>query len=153
MENLIKKFEELKEERTKAIEKFSEGAKVLFHKISESVFKKSNNKIVSFSFTAFTPYFNDGDECIYRSDLEYASFIVLDDNCNEVELDGYYDYDLKKNSDTIVKNKQDILNGIEEFNKLVDIFSDEDIKFIFGDHVEITVSNNKLLVCGYNDHD
>ncbi len=115
------KLATLKQEYLKtAREEFKIGTDQLF---------KDNPTLISFSFTAYTPYFNDGDECTYRTNTDYP-----DINGIEEYGDGY-DKKLKKI----------VVDFLGQFDD--DIYQD-----IIGNHVKVTITSEGIETEGY-EHD
>jgi len=82
-----------------------------------------------FRWTQYTPYFNDGDECVFRSHHRDGECYTS----NEEELD--YEHPAHK-----------------EFRKHFPELDDDDMEAIFGDHVEVRIYKDHVEVdkC---DHD
>lgn len=93
--------------------------------------------IESISWTQYTCYFNDGDEC-------YFSVYAEDLTVNEEDW-----YDIKDNG-----KWADETDLVESISSLIMNTPDEIMKSIFGDHCEITVSKNgDVNVSDYENHD
>ena len=98
-------------------ELFQEASKCLFDSFPE---------LESFRWTQYTPYFNDGDECVFRAHTGYPYL-----NGSEDE----YGWG---------KNKTPMGEAVREF---LASFPAETLKEMFGDHCEITVarkSNDRI---------
>lgn len=86
----------------------------------------------SFSWTQFTPYFNDGDTCYFGVRNE------------EPTINGSSPYDEWDNAlDCFV-------DPVCEF---LDAFSTNEYKTMFGDHQRITVYKDRVVVEDYTSHD
>lgn len=110
-------------------------SKALFHSAVAEIFEK-HPKLESFSWRQYTPYFNDGDECVFRRCEEYD--IVYD---GEEHEDCFWWKDEKPTEplDCITKEVNDLLACIDE-----PVF-----KEMFGDHVSVKVSRNGVEVDEY----
>jgi hypothetical protein len=128
-------------------------------------------KIESFSWTQYTPYFNDGDECVFSTNFDY-SLEINGENEDDIESLGKHTYRaiteknyaehvayntaqgskyyLNKNiGDTgcfeNTKFDQELHDGIEEFKTLLSSIPDDFYKDLFGDHVRVTVKNTNTI--------
>lgn len=123
---------------------FNEGAQDLLNSV---------DGLRSFSWTQYTPYFNDGEACVFgvRSDYpevngsnEYGETAGYDEEeYEEAPKYGTPEYDVWK------KEKQKL---IEPVRKFLAMFSDDDMHWLFGDHVKITVTSAGTNTKEY-DHD
>lgn len=95
---------------------FHEGCKELF---------AAYPAIKSFGWTQFTPFFNDGDQCVFGVYSDYPMINGVDLN-----YDGFDDPEDKK-----VLEKE--IKAIQQF---VGQFHDEDLLEMFGDHQQIVVT-------------
>lgn len=128
-------LQKYKEARKKIQEALVEGcrlAREAFKEASTELFDK-HPKLESFSWTQYTPYFNDGDECCFSVHYDCP------------DINGEYGYDLdEKNTDLIAAQR--------DCEKLIKQFDEEDMKAMFGDHVQVTVTRGSVETEGYN-HD
>ena len=79
------------------------------------------------SWTAYTPYFNDGDECTYHSRHKFP----------EIEVDGH------------VWNSPEYKRIEGEVRSFLQQFDDELMKTLFGDHIQITVNKDGINIEEY----
>ncbi len=133
----------------------------------ESYFKKfleENEQIHGITFTAYTPYFNDGETCVYRLgevrfklthqallDLnyprpndKYAKPEQLEDMedweyCGTVEY-----YDIKDISSELSAKMKKVSEDVESAEELIEL--------VFGDHVELFITRDGVEVSEY-EHD
>ena len=99
-------------------------------KFFEPVFQKffdSDPIIESVSWTQYTPYFNDGDECTFSSHIEYPSFNCDGDFQEYPEEWDYEEY----------KKHEKLWDAFLEENPI--LTNDEVSKIVFGDHCRIEV--------------
>ena len=89
-----------------------------------------NPKLEKVSWSQYTPYFNDGEECTFSSNHEYA----------DIEGEG-----LEYGEPAY----ESIKNSIREF---LSQFDDELMKNLFGDHVQLIVTKEGISVEEY-DHE
>ena len=113
--------------------------------------------LVSFSWTQYTPYFNDGDTCYFsvNCDAEYITTEFIEDNGESI-----LGYD--RESLTIWKNGEYVTNpNVPELDKtahevseivsnLLSEISNDVFLILFGDHVEVIVTKNGIEK---EDHD
>jgi hypothetical protein len=125
--------------RNKVLEVFPLATKELFNQFPE---------LKSFGWKQYTPYFNDGDECIFSVRIDSLTINGFD----------YYDGDDADRDDMINihrRAKRTIWNGgivdnpefseyfeniVNTIKEVVKAFGDEDLKFIFGEHSEVLVT-------------
>lgn len=96
-------------------------------------FKKTfeeNPKLETVSWSQYTPYFNDGEECTFSSNHEWA----------DIEGEG-----LKYDSPEYNKIKDDIREFLSQFDNDL-------LKHMFGDHVKIVITKEGISIEEY-DHD
>ena len=152
-------------------EKQSEIAqlKAELHKKSEEVFFKgakqifeSHPKLESISWTQYTPYFADGDTCVFSAQTDY------------LQVNGEYADENDTLSPTIVKvygtwNRQkqvyegrieepnpnfdkELSDGVDAISEFLGVFDDDFYKSQFGDHVRVTITANGVDTEDY-DHE
>ena len=106
----------------------------LFKKAVKDLFKE-NPTLESFSWTQYTPYFNDGDTCTFSANTDYPDV----NDISEYDDDGEgrkYDEELAKNVTSFLSN-----------------FNEDDYESMFGDHVKVTITKDgKIDVSDYS-HD
>lgn len=99
----------------------------------------------------YTPYFNDGDECVFRvGDFTVKIFGITDSTYREGFFDNYkflHKY-AEKNG---LKDHVNVGTNLIKFNKL---FKDQDdlLRMIFGDHSQITCTREEFIIESY-DHE
>lgn len=124
----------------------------LFEEGTEALFNEFPN-LHGFRTTAYRPYFNDGDACLYNVNTDYPDLLLSEDlhdeELAEEELSDDYDADgginpkLKwgsyyfwRKEDGDEMEVQKIHYAVKAF---LEVFDDDDFEQLFGDHVEITV--------------
>lgn len=93
---------------------------------------KSDN-IKSIGFAAYTPYFNDGDECIYRVETSYPY------------VNGEYGDDVELSDDD--------RKLIKEICTILEKIPDQTYRDVFGDHVMITVNIDGTMSVKEYEHE
>lgn len=117
------KIKELKDEKTKIIKQvFTEAAREIF---------VNHPGLTSFKWTQYTPYFNDGDACIFSV------------NRYDIEVNGAYSYEEESSS---IESFEEIEKEVRDF---LGQFEEEDFLEMFGDHVQIAVTPDGIEVEDY----
>lgn len=129
----MEQYKEAKAKMKVAMEEANNVVKDAFKSAAKSLFA-DNSDLVSFSWRQYTPYFNDGDECVFGSHTDYP-YINGSDPWDVEE-------DQKEKSEAMQKKVVAFLG----------VFDDEDFKSMFGDHCEVTVTPTEIEVEEY-DHD
>jgi hypothetical protein len=168
---LKKQFELLLLEQKKLREQFQEtGQKLL--KETFAGFFELNPGINAICWTQYTPYFNDGDECVFRvnepsftnatgEDLEdifvpggeyngeNESIWIVDNVERTLEGGQWYDEDKEKilSGPTVDPESCELISEMITAEEFEDI-----IKLMFGNHVEIIATRDGFDVSDY-DHE
>lgn len=134
-DELLAKKKEAEDTLEEIKKEFTESAKEMFQEWSCDLFKRYPG-LEYITFTAYTPYFNDGDACTYRSNHEYFSVNTYD--CEEFNRDNFTDEEA---------NKLD-----SEISEFMGNFTDDDIERLFGDHCRVIINKDGVDIEEY-DHD
>lgn len=137
-------------------EEMVEALRKDFAPMFETFFQKSNGKIQSFSWVQYTPYFNDGDECIFRVYTDYNFKINGEDTEEMDSLDWSIKYYLKGQTEKYpLKPEWDIelFKLIEDLQEVINSIPEEFMKDLFGDHVEVTVNSDGTITTEEYEHD
>jgi hypothetical protein len=181
---LIDDLNEIRAEYARKLDKAIAELKPQFHEMFKPFFETyPEARLV---FTAYTPYFNDGDECVYgvnslylcidpdapwwdQIDLDYPGSTYPDlltlaeggtptSHWHPNGYESYADYLAKRHPDELAKGA-DYLRGMVAMIRAGEIcqatlhgLSDDIIKGMFGDHVEVTITATGVQVDDY-DHD
>lgn len=139
----MSKFDEFKQVKAEIAERkkgLDEIVKGVFEEAAKEFFA-ANPEITSFGVTAATPYFNDGDPCIYDVHRDYPMVNGFD--CNRGEW-----LDEAKN-----ETDEEIPDGAaEKVAEFLNNFDDGDFLCMFGDHIRITVTPAGVTTEDY-EHD
>jgi hypothetical protein len=158
------KLEKLKERQSqisdikKEVLDLSSG---IFEDFYKYIFEKYPT-LESFGWTQYTPYFNDGDTCIFSVNTDYIS--VNDEYVDESKWSsevnvlnwGNWNRELKVYEDRVEEpnpNYDPVLT--EASNEITNFLGNFDNDFYlskFGDHAEITVTKSGVDISDY-DHD
>jgi hypothetical protein len=98
-----------------------------------------NPSLQSFSWKQYSPFFNDGDECV---------FCVHSDS-DEIGINGQdrYDYDYE---DTFTEEMDELSNQV---SKVLDALPADIMQEAFGNHVQVTMFRDKEPETEEYDHD
>ena len=137
-----------------------ETAKASLHKALleglASLFETHPN-VKSVQFTAYTPYFNDGDECTYRCQA---------DDCTFNGWEKYEDSDIEAEGEDILKNSaprdwhnkensnynKEAEDAVNAFQAELGSVQDEVWKMVVGDHVSVNITPEGITTTPY-DHE
>lgn len=155
MSDTIQKYQEIRDEIRRLREQANQLMRETFFDGIRSVFE-SNQNLVSFSWNQYTPYFNDGDECVFRVHKEYLDIVFRDENGEEIVEEELSSWSITFNNgeylSEFVKNNEQNKQSCLDIIAYLDTFEEEDYKEAFGDHVRVTVSGSGVEVDSYN-HD
>jgi hypothetical protein len=118
-------------------EELSEEFKKKFKVICKDIFEKYPD-IIKFGWTQYTPYFNDGDPCVFRYNDMYV--------CNDPETADESIYEWESTYSLGKKYPE-----IRALDKILGSSSDILLE-MFGDHVQITITPKGIDVEEY-EHD
>lgn len=171
----VKQIKSRLTEIQKQIEKLekqaSKESSKLISKGFKEIFKKYPN-LKSFSWNQYTPYFNDGDECVFGA---YTDYLTINDSEQEESVYGVKQFldvlhnpkkeinRLKKKIEECKKDKygcdylQEQIKNIEagsieetknklaileDISQILSTIDNDCYKSIFGDHVRVTVTKD-----------
>lgn len=159
-----KKYQEAKtkmEEAKKQIEKIAKDA---FRDMTTEFFE-NNPEIVSFGWTQYTPFWNDGDTCTFSANTEYpivtftakdGKTLRYDENMGELTAPGTAVRDEEEDVEYSEDDGIDMGPYEREINKhskavsnFLSNFGDDDLLTMFDDHMEITVTRKKIQTKEY----
>lgn len=157
-------YNELKEQ----IQSKMEALKSEMKQIGQDFFKSETAKLfadypdlVSFSWTQYTPYFNDGDECVF-SVHDYYKLLFRGEDPDEVDEydeEGIDMWSLNWHLNNADKSDYDVTRGgkisldlVQRIDAVVAGMDEDVMKALFGDHVSVTVYADRVETELY-DHD
>lgn len=156
MSNLQERFNQLIEAQQELKKKFQTEAQDMFKEVTKEFFEK-NPAITAVVWTQYTPYFNDGDPCVFRvGDVIFTN--APDDELENVSPWGEYEGDLEdvwvETYLTQLPNDSGI--DLESCDLISDMIGSRDMEDImlamFGDHAKVTATKNGFDVDEYH-HD
>lgn len=92
-------------------------------------------KLKSFGFQAYTPYFNDGEECAYS--VRHDRWAIM---LNDAPNHDHHTEDM-------------MFNEAESVSEFLSQISDDIYLDLFGDHKQITFMRDGVTIQDYTDHD
>lgn len=145
-------FLSIKEEMKRLRDEARSKVKNFFIKGMDSIFDKYP-EVKSVSWNQYTPYFNDGEECTFRCNVDDFSVNGFSEYSDDGEegLVNVLEYDYDKNYKRVYKyhNGQEIYDAIDGFLSQLD---EDDYRTMFGNHVEVIVRKGEITIEEY-DHD
>lgn len=188
------KYAELRSKIAEARKTMEDTAKGLFIEMSTELFNE-NPTLMSFGWTQYTPYFNDGEECVFRCGGDYPTVSMIldgnllsyDTNSSKLLINGeraesadelirtftsmnvdsfskngkQYAFDKTTKTVTVDGNRvktytesHDLFEPLEEVvSAFMNVFEDEDMKVMFGDHVSVEVKRNGSINIEEYEHE
>lgn len=152
--SLKEKLIEFRAERETLSQKIRAMAGAVFAEEAKKLFE-TNPKLASFSWTQYTPYFNDGEACEFRAHTDYITVTDVDGN-EEDEVSSwsvrhYVEKGIDWNGNPYTPSELE-LAGVAACEFLAE-FEDAEFLMMFGDHTRVTVfRDGRVESDGYN-HD
>jgi hypothetical protein len=177
MEVLTKINEQLEAFKAKRAELVKE-LQSEFPALLAPLFEKSK-KIESIGWRQYTPYFNDGDECVFSvhnddlqvngedfddvdflQELQYGTIKTEDDRLENLRVATEKEYKWmmdKRIGESGYRENKDLdkyeLSVYEEFKSVLQSVPEDFYKDLFGDHVTVTVHKDGRIETEEYDHD
>lgn len=149
-----KKVEELNAAKKKMQEELAKQMEPLFVE-----FFKNNPKIGQIAWTQYTPYFNDGEPCVFNVHEHHfvpTKFIEEDEDYDYQEAPslwssvGFSDYEAKEFKEAGLTEEE--IARVEAFGKFLNKIPEDIYEGVYGDHAEIVATINGVTVEEYS-HD
>jgi hypothetical protein len=160
MTTLQAAFDTLIEEQLALRAKFQETAQALFKETTKQFFD-NNPGVTAILWTQYTPYFNDGDTCVFNVNDVYftnANSEQMDDVSSWGEYEGEEETVWSETAWGFNYHEDKHFEGINieeanQFSKLVGSSDMEDVmKEMFGDHARVIATREGFDVQEY-DHE
>lgn len=133
--NVLEQLKEQLKEHKRLGVILQEKGQSIFEEAAKEIFKKYPN-LDSFSWTQYTPHFNDGDACNFSvNETLYLNEISQYDEDDESYAK------VSDDIDTLLDDLYDIISNV-----------DEDSMKLYGEG-KVTVSRDGNVVCDYYSHD
>lgn len=166
MSKMQEEFDKLLEEREELNKRFQAKAQELFKETTKEFFDK-NPGITAIIWTQYTPFFNDGESCVFSVGEPYFT------NANEEQMDDVTSYGEYEGEDEGVWSESDWIftsdsdycrerregmdftqidgRSISKFSSMIQSSEMEDVmEAMFGDHVRVVATRDGFDV---QDHD
>lgn len=156
--SIAEKLEELRQKNAEISKMKSEAyeiSKGIFEQGCKEIFEKYES-LESFSWNQYTPYFNDGDTCVFSANTDYINvngeYAQDSEWYSETNVTswGTYNREAKKYEGRVeVPNPSYDAELASATNEIQDFLNNFDNEFYigrFGDHSEITVSREGIEV-------
>jgi ribosome-associated translation inhibitor RaiA len=172
------KLNAIQKEIAKLEKQAAKESEKLISKGFKEIFKKYPD-LKSFSWTQYTPYFNDGDECIFSANTEsiyinneeeedsvYGAEQFLEKLLNPTKeinklkkrIEEYkkekYDYswlesEIQRIQNASVNEARRRLNILKDIEQILSEIDNDCYRSMFGDHVRVTVTKDGWSTEGY----
>jgi len=168
----IEEFLEKKQQIAQQQKELQNSLTDIFNKGIKELFDKYPNHLARIWWSQYTPYFNDGEPCTFRMGgfyvngeeaYDYGDDVpeIIDSLYTQEERDiraswsaprsKTYEY-LDFNTGLSPERVKEFEKVESEVKKFLGLFSKDDYEFMFGDHVEITITKEGVKVDEY-EHD
>lgn len=152
VEKINKQLAEFNEKRAALVKELQKDFPAMF----APLFEKSK-LINSIGWTQYTPYFNDGDECVFgvrQDDLyvngEYQDEVSwLDWRIKYYLSIGEYKNEIESNEEINI----DEYKIVEEFKEVLQSVPESFYKDLFGDHMKVTINRDGTIETEEYEHD
>lgn len=166
-ETILEEIKKGKDEIRNLQEQMRNKIKANFHELAKTVFNEYP-ELKSFGWTQYTPYFNDGEECVFSSNHDDPFINGFDSWTSSDEPGdcwGYFDNGQDEGAENIYgKNREykekiygelpdggrceidnpdyNPRNGeiVKSVKDFLNVFDEQDYKDMFGDHVSVIVT-------------
>lgn len=131
------KLEELKVKRAAIKAEMVSESKAVFDAATKEIFAKYK-PLKQFSWTQYTPYFCDGDACVFSANTDDP-----DINWDGVDIEAYSDQ--LEEDPVVAQCYKEIVDTLKQLD-------DEALEEMFGDHVKVIAGRKSVKVEEY-EHD
>jgi hypothetical protein len=157
MTSAATKLKEAKQRIEEAKKTIKETAKDVFKELTAELFEENQN-LVSFSWTQYTPYWNDGDVCEFDANIDYPSVKIKTDGGKIVRFNDYETVEVDEDEieyevEDTEKYDRMCEKLVTKVAKILKNFDNDDFKMMFGDHVEVTVDRNGKVRTSEYEHE
>ena len=131
-------------------------AKEAFSEMVAEIFKIHAN-LAAFRWQQYTPYFNDGDACVFSANIDSCYIDVKEVGCDEW-MDGdrvstTRDWSTKPYRDLNVSELHPLHFAQKMASEALNAVGDEQLQAIFGDHMQITAHRDGTVDVDEYSHD
>ena len=173
----VKKMKSLNKEVQDIRTKMVNEAKNSFKEIVKEIFN-NHPSLESFSWVQYTPYFNDGDACVFSANTDSIYINDEDDTTNIHGIERfveevlnkentikrlnsemyksshkeYYQYRIKEIESANLDDLKVKLNMVKDITDVLTSMDDDTLQEVFGDHVKVVVTRDGIEIEEY-EHD
>lgn len=144
----VKRLNELSSQVNSVKRTFQESLRPLI-----KAFMENHPELESFTWRQYTPYFNDGDPCIFRTippgEYDEESDIILTDK-NDYYVSYLYDNAVAQDR-AMYKKYKSLKDDLSDLWSIINQY-DDILEKEFGEHSEVKVTHTSIDVT-YYDHD
>lgn len=137
--SIQEKIEEFRQKKAALEQELATLGEQLLKEETAKLFEKYK-KLEAISWTQYTPYFNDGDSCEFRS-RHHDPYITIDG----LEEDYVTLYATEKEDYT------DFQKVLVDFREIMQYLDNDSLLSMFGDHVRVTVTRDGIE-CDEHSH-
>lgn len=148
-------LKEKQDEIKKLKKEMLEASNKIFTDLSKSIFEE-HPKVESFSWTQYTPYFNDGETCYFSVNNDYISIngepVDESDWISETKITSYGTWNRDKK---VYEGRVEVPNlnydaelakAADEIRDFLKHFDDDFFLEQFGDHAEVVVTKDGVSI-------
>lgn len=148
MKNFEQKLTEMNQRMAEIKKQYQAEAQVLFKDLFSEFFEQ-NSEVRAVGWQQYTPYFNDGEACIFSTTVDYA-WATNTENTNDIRYGDYVGDD----SDTVwvydpnygdfneVAIPFSVSAEMQALTKILSKIDDKVYEDLFGDHVQVIVTRD-----------
>jgi hypothetical protein len=133
------KLEELHLAISEAKKKMLKESKAIFNTVAKELFE-THEQLEEFSWTQYTPYFNDGGTCHFSVN---EALINGEEGATEWTIKYARKNKESQEEITALEKLAEITSDVQE---LLDSIGEECLEEMFGDHAQITVTKDSVVV-------
>lgn len=162
-QKIIADITQMKADIAKTKAELSAKIQANFHGVAKELFA-TYPELKSFGWTQYTPYFNDGEPCTFRSQHDYPTINGNDENSGENEQEEGV-IDIVTNGSKTLSNSSTNWKDVPNLNynpyyeeivttvkNFLNLFDDEDMLELFDDHVVVIITADGIKTEEYS-HD
>jgi hypothetical protein len=141
----MSKLADLRKQREALDKEIAKSVKVTFKEQVADLFK-ARPTLESFSWTQYTPYFNDGEPCVFSASTDYPEITTNEGSWNDNHGEG-----TTPDGQPLEEKTPRMKEFLDAITDLLVQFEDEDYETMFGEG-KVIVSRRKIEVEDY-EHD
>jgi hypothetical protein len=158
--------DDIKQKLAALKEDYKKTAEAMFHEGVKELFEL-HPSLDSFGFTAYSPYFNDGEECRFSAHTDYPYINGYNDDEGSMEKYfepregdsniwkkiGRWDYSNGYNNRVWVDGDAELDAMVKDVKEFLSSFNDDVWQDLIGNHVIVRISKDGIETEEYSNHD